>query len=98
MLEKNVEIFILNIKLQGSISIYNTNKYIHYNYPLLSTFYILNTIYKKEIIIPKLYKHFLSLFKFLKAGILNNPGNKFIPKGYIIDIKKLKKVSLINII
>ena len=43
-----------------------------------------------------LYKHSLSLFLALKAGILNMPGNKFNPKGYIIDNKKLYNVSLIN--
>ena len=35
----------------------------------------------KEIKLPKLYKHFLSLFFAFNAGILNSPGNKFIAKG-----------------
>ena len=39
---------------------------------------------------------FLSLFFAFNAGILNNPGNKFNPNGYIIDIAKLIKVSLIK--
>ena len=47
---------------------------------------------------PKLYIHFLFFFKSLRAGILNNPGMKFIQKGYIIDIAKLINVSLIKII
>ena len=44
------------------------------------------------------YINFLSLFTSLKAGILNIPGNKFIPKGYTIDIAKLINVSFIKII
>ena len=45
-----------------------------------------------------LYKHFLSFFWALKAGILKHPGIKFNPKGYIIDNAKLNKVFSINII
>ena len=44
------------------------------------------------------YKHFLSFFSALKAGILKIPGNKFNPKGYNIDKAKLINVSLNNII
>ena len=40
----------------------------------------------------------LSLFLALNAGILKIPGNKFKPKGYIIDNAKLNNVSFINII
>ena len=35
-----------------------------------------------EIILLKLYKLFLSLFLFVKAGILKIPGSKLNPKGY----------------
>ena len=55
-------------------------------------------VYIKETILPNRYKHFLSLFLDFKAAILKIPGNKFNPNGYIIDITKLIKVSIINII
>jgi hypothetical protein len=45
-----------------------------------------------------LYKHFLSLLGAVKAGIRNNPGSKFNPKGYNVANKKLIKESLNNII
>ena len=44
-----------------------------------------------------LYKHSLSFETALSEGILNNPGNKLSPKGYINDNPKLPKVLLINI-
>ena len=52
----------------------------------------------RAIIKLVLYIHCLSFFFALKAGILNIPGNKFKPKGYIIDVAKLINVSLIKII
>ena len=45
-----------------------------------------------------IYKHFLSLLGAFSAGILNNPGSKFNPKGYTIDKAKLTKVSLSKIL
>ena len=66
--------------------------YIIYNYLKLLIYYI------KATIRLNVYKHFLSLFFALKAGILKIPGNKFNPNGYIIDNPKLIKVSFINII
>ena len=52
----------------------------------------------RAIIKLVLYIHCLSFFFALKAGILNIPGNKFKPNGYIIDVAKLINVSLIKII
>ena len=43
-----------------------------------------------------LYRHSLFLFFALKEGILNMPGNKLNPKGYIMDSKKLDRASLNN--
>ena len=40
-----------------------------------------------------LYKHLLSLF-FFKEGILKKLGNKYTPKGVIIEDTKLDKTSL----
>ena len=53
--------------------------------------------YINATIFPVLYKHFLSFFRALKAVILNIPGIKFRPKGYIIDNAKLNKLSYIKI-
>ena len=49
------------------------------------------------IILENLYKHELFFFSSLNAGNLKNPGIKYIPKGYTIDIAKLAKVSFIKI-
>ncbi len=38
----------------------------------------------------------MSFFEAFNAGILKIPGNKFNPNGYIMDIPKLIKVSVIN--
>ena len=54
--------------------------------------------YIRAIIKLVSYMHFLSLFFALNAGIRKNPGNKFNPKGYNIEILKLINVSFINII
>ena len=48
------------------------------------------------MILLKLYIIFLSFWGALKAGILNKPGNKYIPRGYIIDNPKLIIVSFIR--
>ena len=45
-----------------------------------------------------LYKHFLSFFLALNAGILKIPGNKYKPNGYTNDNEKLIKVSVISTI
>ena len=42
------------------------------------------------------FSGFLSPFGALNAGILNIQGNIFIPKGYIIDNKKLINESFIK--
>ena len=54
--------------------------------------------YSNAIYLLISYKVFLSFFFDFKAGILNNPGMRFIAKGYNIEIPKLNNVSLIKCI
>ena len=59
---------------------------------------IYNINYIRANIRLNLYKHSLSFEAALSEGILNNPGNKLSPKGYINDNPKLHKVLLINLL
>ena len=59
---------------------------------------LFNNYYINWIIWLSIYKAFLSFLAALNAGILNNPGSRYIPSGYIIDNPKLIRVSLIRCI
>ena len=59
--------------------------------------YLINH-YKRDNSWLNLYRPSLFLSFFLKEGILNIPGNKYIANGYTNEREKLIKVSLIKII